>query len=310
MMWLRWWHGTYTDPKFRSVAAKAGASLPEVMAVWAAVLEHASDCDSDNDSERGRLDGFDAETIDVHYGLEAGRCQAIVEAMETKGLIREGEVVNWSKRQPKRDDDSAERVRRYRDRKRNATDCNAGVTHGNAGVTALVTHGNAPDRDTDRETEKNPPPNAHTGAHTHAHAREGAGARERPTEFAQIVERARVLWSDQAARFPVELDQAWTRNGTLRAWWEELPTSAFAEGLEEYATADPPHTVNHWLKWVRTAARRVGAATGPNGATPAKLPPSKSAQRLAELEASAKRAKQRRLAEEASASKGVTSGSE
>lgn len=40
--WFRWHHGSVTDPKFQLVARKAGVSLTDVIAVWAFVLEKAS----------------------------------------------------------------------------------------------------------------------------------------------------------------------------------------------------------------------------------------------------------------------------
>jgi proteasome lid subunit RPN8/RPN11 len=42
MRWFKWLHHTYTDPKFRRVAKLAEASLSDVIAVWVALHEHAS----------------------------------------------------------------------------------------------------------------------------------------------------------------------------------------------------------------------------------------------------------------------------
>ena len=46
MDWFRWHHGSVTDPKFQLVARRAGASLPDVLAVWAYVLEAASQAEA------------------------------------------------------------------------------------------------------------------------------------------------------------------------------------------------------------------------------------------------------------------------
>lgn len=40
MDWLRWHHGTVTDPKWRVIARKSGCHLATVICVWAAMLEH------------------------------------------------------------------------------------------------------------------------------------------------------------------------------------------------------------------------------------------------------------------------------
>ena len=42
MHWFRWHHGTVTDPKFGLIAKKAGASVAQVIAIWAYLLEAAS----------------------------------------------------------------------------------------------------------------------------------------------------------------------------------------------------------------------------------------------------------------------------
>jgi hypothetical protein len=45
MDWFRWHHGSVNDPKFQLVAKRAGASVAEVVAVWACLLEAASSAD-------------------------------------------------------------------------------------------------------------------------------------------------------------------------------------------------------------------------------------------------------------------------
>lgn len=116
MDWFRWHHGSVTDPKFQLVARKSGASLPDVLAVWAYVLETASQAE-----ERGTFGEIDAEALDCLFnfpGTET-RTDDILKAMEARGLILGGQVVAWSKRQPKRereDNTAAERKQRQRDK--------------------------------------------------------------------------------------------------------------------------------------------------------------------------------------------------
>lgn len=146
MDWFRWWHGTITDPKFQSVARKAGTSVANVIAVWAALLEHASSvtqCDAD--VTRGDISHFDCEDFDVLLGLRDGESRSILEAMEHKNIIGNGRISRWDDRQQKRDDSSTERTRAYRERKKNetlVTQCDADVTH----CDADVTHCDAPDK--------------------------------------------------------------------------------------------------------------------------------------------------------------------
>lgn len=119
MQWFRWHHGSVTDPKFNLVARKAGASLPEVLAVWAFLLETAS-----ASTERGNFGEVDCEAVDCLFGMDDGKTALILEQMSQRGLIESGSVSSWEKRQPKRereDDSSTERSRAFRQRKRNET---------------------------------------------------------------------------------------------------------------------------------------------------------------------------------------------
>lgn len=111
--WFRWHHGSVTDPKFQLVAKKAGASVAEVIAVWACLLESAS-----QSAERGHPGATDFEAMDCALGLEDGKSQRIHDRMTDRGLLgKDGAVTAWEKRQPKREDETAaERKRRQRER--------------------------------------------------------------------------------------------------------------------------------------------------------------------------------------------------
>jgi hypothetical protein len=139
MDWLRWWHGTVTDPKFQWVARKSGQGLGNVLAVWAALLECASNATQCNeDATRGNVASFDCNDFDVLLGLEDGDVQKIYDAMTQKKLIENDRLSQWEARQPKREDagnpstgalSSTERSRLYREKQRkneiDATQCNA-----------------------------------------------------------------------------------------------------------------------------------------------------------------------------------------
>lgn len=111
--WFRSWHGAPTDNKWLVIAAKAKVTPGIVSAVAWALFDHASQAD-----ERGDVTDFDTETYAVFSGFDECQVQAVIAAMHTKGVIDEdGRLHAWDKRQPKREDDSAERVRRHRERK-------------------------------------------------------------------------------------------------------------------------------------------------------------------------------------------------
>ena len=135
MNWFRWYTGTATDPKFMVVARLAGQNVAAVVAVWAMLLERASDVSERDETQcnaekrylkRGFVSGFDCEAADAVLGLEDGASEAIMRALEKKGLLTGERVTNWEKRQPKREDNSTERVRRFREKKKAETQCNAG----------------------------------------------------------------------------------------------------------------------------------------------------------------------------------------
>jgi hypothetical protein len=125
--WFRWYHGSVTDPKFKLVAVKSGARVGDVISVWAYLLEQASAA-----TPRGRFGTVDFESIDCLIDCEEGSAAAILKAMTDRGLVREGEICNWDKRQPRRerdDDLSTDRVRRFREKRRHETPCNAEKHH-------------------------------------------------------------------------------------------------------------------------------------------------------------------------------------
>lgn len=112
MDWFRWHHGSVTDPKFQLVAKKAKASVAEVVAVWAYVLETAS-----QNPKRGHVDGLDAEAIDLALGMDDGTTAAILAVLNDRGILSEGRIAAWEKRQPKKEDETAtDRQRRKRER--------------------------------------------------------------------------------------------------------------------------------------------------------------------------------------------------
>lgn len=134
MDWFRWHHGSVTDPKFQLVARKTGTRVADVIAVWATLLEEASQSE-----DRGNPGTLDFEAIDCALGLSDGNAAAIHASLGERGIIdKDGHLTAWDERQPKRereDATSTERSRASRAKKaqealdsamqRHATPCNA-----------------------------------------------------------------------------------------------------------------------------------------------------------------------------------------
>lgn len=111
--WFRSWHGAPTDSKYRVIAKRAGVAPGVVSAVYWALLDYAS-----QNEPRGSVEGFDVETYAEWAGWEESDVQAIIDAFIGKQAIIDGRIVAWEKRQPKKEDDSTERVRAFRERQR------------------------------------------------------------------------------------------------------------------------------------------------------------------------------------------------
>lgn len=123
--WFRSWHGAPTDPKWLGIARKAGIAPGIAVAVAWALMDRASAAE-----DRGSISGYDADGLAYFFGCEPEQVVAIVEAMTEKGMISNGRFTSWERRQPKREDDSSERVRQHRERtkqqaKRDVTQRNA-----------------------------------------------------------------------------------------------------------------------------------------------------------------------------------------
>lgn len=123
MDWFRWHHGSVTDPKFQLVAHKCGSSVAEVIGVWAMFLEAASMAE-----RRGCHGELDFEAIDFSLGLSDGKTLQIYELMCARRLVNRDEktITSWVKRQPLREDETAnDRKRRQREREHEMQVANA-----------------------------------------------------------------------------------------------------------------------------------------------------------------------------------------
>jgi hypothetical protein len=136
--WVRLWADMPTDPKWRVIARKSGRPIAEVMAVFMFMMTNAG-CSDD----RGTLHNWDDEDIGAALDIDSECVTAIRHAMQGKTL--EGDKLSgWEKRQPEREDSSAERTRAWRERNKSVTQRDA-----------VVTQCDAPDTDTDTDTDNN-----------------------------------------------------------------------------------------------------------------------------------------------------------
>lgn len=148
--WLRLWHDMPTDPKFRVIARKAGRPLSEVLSVFVLMLTNASA----NDDARGSLANWSDEDTAAALDIDADAVTAIREAMQGKTLNSD-KLSGWGKRQPKREDNSADRVKAFRERsKQPVTQRNADVTLGNSRLEET--------RGEERREDNQPTNDAHT----------------------------------------------------------------------------------------------------------------------------------------------------
>lgn len=112
--WFRWHHGCVTDPKFRVIASRCVTSVTvgHVVAVWAMMMENASQA-----TPRGQLSGWDDEDVAACLGFSVEQVSDIRRAMQGK-VLDDYRLSAWEKRQPKREDSSSSRTKKWRESKR------------------------------------------------------------------------------------------------------------------------------------------------------------------------------------------------
>lgn len=115
--WFRSWHGAPTDIKWLLIADIAETTPGNVMAVVWALLDYAS-----QNQDRGSIKGFHVAALSAFSRIPATTITAIVNALQGIDVLdADFRFASWDKRQPKREDNSTERVRQHRARKTEAT---------------------------------------------------------------------------------------------------------------------------------------------------------------------------------------------
>ncbi|GLI92369.1 hypothetical protein [Methylocystis echinoides] len=104
--WVRLWGNMPNDLKWRVIARHSGRPMTGVLAVFIHMMTNAGG----NEEARGTLHKWDDEVIAVALDIDTEHVAAIRLAMQ--GKILDGDrLTGWEKRQPKREDSSAERTR-------------------------------------------------------------------------------------------------------------------------------------------------------------------------------------------------------
>jgi len=101
------------DAKLVTVAKRSETQPGVACAVWWALLDYAS-----QNSDRGSVAGFDCEFAATFFGWPEETIERVIGAMRDKGLLTGDHITNWEKRQPQREDNSTDRVRNFRQRRR------------------------------------------------------------------------------------------------------------------------------------------------------------------------------------------------
>ena len=71
--WVRLWAGMTTDPKFRTVARKSGASVIEVVGLFTHLMLIANESE-----DRGSLDGMVVEDVASALDIDEERVESII----------------------------------------------------------------------------------------------------------------------------------------------------------------------------------------------------------------------------------------
>jgi hypothetical protein len=210
--WVRLWIDMPNDPKWRTISRLSKQPISLVISLFVHLM-----CDAANADERG-VTRCDAEDLASALDVEKEQIEAVLSAMD--GRVLDGyKLIGWDKRQPLREDNSAERTRAWRDRKKDVTQCDADVTQCDA-----------PDTDTD--TEKNIKKTLPIGS---AKEKRNAIPQKRATQIPDDYELTDAMRQFYTERLP---------RGDIEATWQHFTDHHRAKGsvMKDWAAA--------WRTWV------------------------------------------------------------
>lgn len=109
--WLRLWHDMPNDPKWRTVSRLAKQPIATVIATYIHLLVTASQAE-----ERGTVN-INQEDLASALDIKPEEIKAILTAMQGR-LLKDNKLIGWNKRQPLKEDGSAERAKAWRESKK------------------------------------------------------------------------------------------------------------------------------------------------------------------------------------------------
>lgn len=109
--WLRLWHDMPNDPKWRTISRRSKQPITTVIAAYVHLLVMASIAE-----ERGTIQ-VNEEDLANALDTSPQSIRAILSAMEGK-VVKDNKLIGWSKRQPIKEDGSAERAKAWRESKK------------------------------------------------------------------------------------------------------------------------------------------------------------------------------------------------
>ena len=107
--WFRSWHGAPTDIKWLALAKMADVPTSLVVALAWSLLDRASQAE-----QRGSIEGYDPDALAAFFGCEPEQIEAVIQSMTAKGIVSGLRLASWEKRQPVREDGSADRAKNWR----------------------------------------------------------------------------------------------------------------------------------------------------------------------------------------------------
>lgn len=232
--WFRCWHGAATDSKWLVIARRADTSPAIVAAVFWALLDYAS-----QQPDRGSVESFDPETYSAWAGMDEEIVVRVVRELEAKGIIAEGRLAEWNKRQPQREREndrstSAERMRKHRASRRHVTPSDATVTTSDTTEDQSSpppterSHVTPSESETDSEKKKKQEPRD---------TRADVALEPRPKSFQQIVDQEfeEVFWPE----YPHKVGKPKARVSFF-ATRKRATSAEIMTGLRRYIETKPP----------------------------------------------------------------------
>lgn len=246
--WFRHYAGMMRDDKLVRVALRSKQTVERVTWVWGAILESAAEID-----DGGR---YEVDVGEIAYFLRADEAdiQRVMECLEELGRVHGGSVAKWGDRQFQ-SDKSAERQKRYRDKRASRSDDE--VPSRNEQVTVASRHGDAPEAETETELDTTTVSNEPVVVR----------AKARP-EHAQILESLTEVLSEDRAKAVIEHRKK--KKSPLNAHIAQLLAKQFAQFAEPDKAADLM-MMRGWqgceVEWCVNAGLQL--ASSPSPATPA-----------------------------------------